>query len=70
MKFVGKDGKPYSIFVDKITYYRGFVESKSSMDDTPSLKTAVYLVGSTKMLLFPISYEEFDKKIDRFVEAL
>jgi len=67
VKFKGKDGKSYGIFIDKITYYRSYVESSDKMGDKPSLKTSVYLVGSTKALIYPISYAEFDKLVDDLV---
>ena len=64
IKFKDKDGKEYGVFLSKITYYRSYVESTDKMGDKPSLKTSVYLVGSTKMLIFPISYADFDKMVD------
>jgi hypothetical protein len=64
IKFKAKDGKDYGIFLDQITYYRSYVESSDKMGDTPSLRTSVYLVGSTKAMVVPISFQEFDKRVE------
>lgn len=67
LKFKAKDGKEYAVFVSQITYYRSYVESSSKVGDVPSLKTAVYLVGSSKAIIFPISFTDFDRKVnDRY----
>ena len=69
VKFKGKDGKDYGVFLNQITYYRSYVESSDKMGDVPTLKTSVYLVGSTKALIFPISWAEFDKMVDELSKS-
>ena len=70
VKFKGKDGKDYAIFLDQVTYYRSYVESSDKMGDSPSLQTSVFLVGSTKARVVPIPFGEFDKQVDSFVSKI
>ncbi len=67
--FKGKDGKDYAIQIDKVTYYRSYVDSNSKMNDKPTLKTCVYLIGSVKALIVPISFDEFRKKRNELVSV-
>lgn len=64
VKVVSKKGgsSDYAINKDKVTYFRGYVETSFEVKAQPKLKTAVYLMGSTKALILDISYDEFKRK--------
>ena len=66
VKVVNKkgDSQNYVINKDKVTYFRGFVETSPDVKAQPKLKTAVYLMGSTKALILDISYDEFKNKFN------
>lgn len=57
------DVQNYVINKDKITYFRGYVETSPKVKSQPKLKTAVYLMGSTKALILDIGYDEFKRKL-------
>jgi len=65
VQVVNKKGdiQNYVINKDKITYFRGFVETSSEVKSKPKLKTAVYLMGSAKALVLDIGYDEFKRKL-------
>jgi|TARA_R100000742_G_C4279670_1_gene105186 hypothetical protein len=67
VKVVNKkgDAQDYVINKDKVTYFRGYVETSSEVKAQPKLKTAVYLMGSTKALILDISYDEFKRKFNK-----
>tara|TARA_R110001592_G_scaffold54513_1_gene166790 strand:- start:476 stop:718 length:243 start_codon:yes stop_codon:yes gene_type:complete len=64
VKVISKKGSSseYAINKDKVTYFRGYVETSFEVKAQPKLKTAVYLMGSTKALILDISYDEFKRK--------
>lgn len=66
VKVVNKkgDAQDYVINKDKVTYFRGYVETSSEVKSQPKLKTAVYLMGSTKALILDIGYDEFKRKFN------
>ena len=66
VKVVNKkgDAQDYVINKDKVTYLRGYVETSSEVKAQPKLKTAVYLMGSTKALILDIGYDEFKRKFN------
>ncbi len=66
VKEVSKKGERqnYEINKDEVTYFRGFVETSPDVKAQPKLKTAVYLMGSTKALILDISYDEFKNKFN------
>ncbi len=66
VKVVNKkgDAQDYVINKDKVTYFRGYVETSSEVKAQPKLKTAVYLMGSTKALILDVSYDEFKRKFN------
>jgi len=66
VKVVNKkgDAQDYVINKDKVTYFRGYVETSSEVKSQPKLKTAVYLMGSTKALILDVSYDEFKRKFN------